>query len=301
MEVWIKFHRYKNPTHRKQALSVSLSEILTNYDKIITKMTTFLQLMREKYEAPDEEDPEGECMVLVKHRPTIKQLRLASLEASQLKSAGPPGQIGNNCSEIRELDISYSKIQDFEEILKICRELPKLSYLSISGLFLDEHSIVPTGEKFENIEHLLISETFKYADQLTIVSNIFPAVEQLTSLSSAMIGLEGIFPANFTNVRHLNLSYNGLKWDQILYLKDQPHLTSLILVGNPITEIQFEQDFDGFHQLNLLNVEESNLKSWVDVYAINTLPVLKELRIGNTPLSFRYGEHFRMLVISYCP
>ena len=62
-----------------------------------------------------------------------------------------------------------------------------------------------------------------------------------------MIGLNDIFPSNFTSVRILNLSYNALKWDQILFLKDLEHLESLILVGNPIIDVDFGEDFNGFH------------------------------------------------------
>jgi hypothetical protein len=51
--------------------------------------------------------------------------------------------------------------------------------------------------------------------------------------------LEPIFPMCFTNVTTLNLSYNSLKWREVVFLKDLPSLTTLMLVGNPIKKIGF--------------------------------------------------------------
>jgi hypothetical protein len=57
--------------------------------------------------------------------------------------------------------------------------------------------------------------------------------------------------------------------------------------------------FDGFHTLHSLNIDETRLNSWVHLHALNRLPNLTDLRCGNTPLSYKYAEHFRNLCISY--
>ena len=41
-----------------------------------------------------------------------------------LEEAGDPGEISENCPNIQELDLSETNIRDWNELLKIVRQLP---------------------------------------------------------------------------------------------------------------------------------------------------------------------------------
>jgi hypothetical protein len=69
--------------------------------------------MRAKYESPD-----LEC-VLAKHRPTITTITVASLESSELVTAGESGEISSCCPRIQELDISKTDLVSFHEVVRI--------------------------------------------------------------------------------------------------------------------------------------------------------------------------------------
>ena len=58
------------------------------------------------------------------------------------------------------------------------------------------------------------------------------------------------------------------------------------------------EGFEGFNSLVLLNVEDTPIDNWHCMQALNQIE-LKELRIGNVPLSTRFGEMFRNMVVCY--
>ena len=58
------------------------------------------------------------------------------------------------------------------------------------------------------------------------------------------------------------------------------------------------EGFEGFNSLVLLNLEDTAINNWNDMYALGQIQ-LKELRISNVPLSSRFGDMFRNMVVSY--
>jgi hypothetical protein len=99
-------------------------------------------------------------------------------------------------------------------------------------------------------------------------------VESLIALSNRWDTLAATFGAGlFGNVVNLNLSHNQLLWDEVLHLGSLPKLETLKLIANPIDEIAFPSDFAGFPALKLLNIEETQINSWVSVFALNAMNV----------------------------
>jgi len=77
-----------------------------------------------------------------------------------------------------------------------------------------------------------------------------------------------------------------------------PQLRTLKIVHNPIDVIWVPEGFEGFKSLVLLNLENTAIDNWNDIWALGQMGI-KELRIGGIPLGARFGDMFRNMVVSY--
>ena len=112
--------------------------------------------------------------------------------------------------------------------------------------------------------------------------------------------LEAVFPTKFSQLEMLNLSKSGVTaWGQIQCVGACTTLKALKLCHNPIADIP---EFAGlFPTLKQLNLEETNISSLHSLQHINCFPALTDLRINGTPLTQRFTDHSRMILISDLP
>ena len=88
---------------------------------------SFADLVKDRYGVQENSSYSG-VMVLVsviqvKQVPTLDTLELVSLKRSMLISAGESGSISRTCPSVRQLDISGTPLNDWQEVLNIVREL----------------------------------------------------------------------------------------------------------------------------------------------------------------------------------
>jgi hypothetical protein len=153
------------------------------------------------------------------------------------------------------------------------------------------------GQTFPNVKSLMISETRLSGPELAVVDQTFPNVETLGALTNGWTEL-GPFHGLFRNVVSLNLSENQLPWEELLFLGAYERLEVLKLIANPIGVITFPEGFIGFSSLRLLNIEETDIDSWLSVHALNTIG-LRQLRLSSVPLQAKVCDKFRYFVIAY--
>jgi hypothetical protein len=262
---------------------------------------SFVHLLRVKYEnSYNEETARAKGIeIYIKHKPTLSTLTLAALNNTSLSSAGPIGEISASCPNIQELDISNTKITNWEDLLQIVSELKSLTYLKISGLRLDPDTFT-SAKACVNLTSLSMSGNTFSIDQLKCMSDSFPGVENLVLKECILPQLDSIFQNFFSNVSSLNLNNAGIQeWRDIRILGDLPNLSSLKLSRNPIQEIDEMEFGSRFKALKYINLEETLLNCLKSVHNLNALPELANVRIGNTPLNMRFQEHFYNIIVSY--
>lgn len=262
---------------------------------------TFVRLLQAKYENSynSETDHSKGIEIFIKHKPTLSTMTLASLNNSSLSSAGADGEISGACPNIQELDISYTQISNWADILRIASELKSLSYLKISGLPLDPETF-SLSRPCENLASLSMSSNRFSRDQLSRICESFPNLENLVLKECVLPSLDSIFPGLFMNITSLNLNNAGIQeWQEIRILGEMPCLNSLKIARNPIKEIDEMENGKHFKTLKYINLEETGLNCLKSVHNLNALPALVNIRIGNTPLQMRFQEHFYNIVVSY--
>lgn len=222
-----------------------------------------------------------------------------SLKGSYVESAGRPGLISEICPNIQQLDISYTKLQDFSQVLQICKELPQLEFLDISGVPLTKSSFKFHQQRY-SVKTLVMSNLQLNEKELKVVSDCFPEVEMLV-LGSLKTNFTSVFDECFVNIKSLHLPQSNVTSpEDLLMLAKLPFLEELILAGNDLEAIPELEDSD-FRKLKELNLENTLVSSLHCINNLNSLESLKHVRLNNTPVQNRLSSQFRTILISYLP
>eukprot|EP00163_Fabomonas_tropica_P009799 TRINITY_DN196_c0_g1_i13.p1 TRINITY_DN196_c0_g1~~TRINITY_DN196_c0_g1_i13.p1 ORF type:complete len:118 (-),score=35.19 TRINITY_DN196_c0_g1_i13:527-880(-) len=62
----------------------------------------------------------------------LEKLEKVALRDLNIATAGEDGEVGKTAPSITELDLQGNKITQWSTVAKICKQLPKLSYLQLS-------------------------------------------------------------------------------------------------------------------------------------------------------------------------
>ena len=134
-----------------------------------------------------------------------------------------------------------------------------------------------------------------------MLGETFPLVRNLVCADAALQSLSVVFRDHFGMVESLNFSNCGLEsWESLACLGNLQHLSTLKLSQNPLSRI-LPVPSDSFAQLKQLNVENTALNLLLDLLSLDSFPALLNLRISGTPLTQRFSDHSRMMLISYLP
>lgn len=126
-------------------------------------------------------------------------------------------------------------------------------------------------------------------------------MKNLVCAESVLPVLSVVFPTHFLMVESLNFSNCGIdSWEALSCLGTLPHLSTLKLCQNPLSRIALPT-CDTFIPLKQLNLEDTAVGRLSDLTALDRFPSLINLRISNTPLTQRFNDHSRMILISYLP
>jgi len=256
----------------------------------------FVKLIKERYVDSFNAPLSSGVSVIVNKVPQMEELSVVSLKQMQLSTAGTQGEISRSCPNIRELDISYTRVSEWAEVVQICRELSKLEYLDISGL---EFPQVTCEETFPSVRTLVVEGLRVSESGMKAISASFPNVTNLVNRRTVQ-DFSGIFRDSFRNVVKLNLAYCSIfEFSQLEAVGSLENLEWLKLCYNLLVSIGENQT--GFPKLRKLNLEETKVHSLVSLKNLNTFPELNEVRMRSTPLAERFGDHFRKMMVAYLP
>ena len=135
-----------------------------------------------------------------------------------------------------------------------------------------------------------------------MILTVFPNLIRLEVRDSTLPSLSNVAGVGLSVVENVNLSGCSLSsWEEVAWLCSVPNLATLKLCFNPLSAIPTPLSEPFFPQLRMLNLEETALDSLVHLSNLDTFPNLTDLRLTKTPLAYRFGEAFRMMVIAHLP
>lgn len=172
--------------------------------------------------------------------------------------------------------------------------------MDFSSIKFDLTTFEDSEENFPQVKSLVLSNLNITRQELRVIAKTFPGITNLV-LSDTTEDMTDIFQSNFQNVKFLCLNFSLIdNFEQVLNLQGLRNLIELKLCQNNLQKIpQFTTV--GFENLTMINLEETSIHDLESVYNLNNFPALKEIRIGETPLCFRFKNHFRNLLIAYLP
>ncbi|KAF9792846.1 hypothetical protein BJ322DRAFT_1153258 [Thelephora terrestris] len=246
----------------------------------------------------------------------VENLREVSLDGENVACAGPPGEIGKTCPNIRGLDLTKSLIPSWDTIAEITRELPLLERLALN----QNRFTLPSGEAelssaFLNLNELQLNKTLltwidfteyllPHLPNLTVVELGY---NRLGHLSHESTPLEPGPPIANTKLSTVNFDGNRLNnWSDLCSsLVKFPTVDHLVLSFNSIECIPSPPKSDtsvagGLAHIKFLTLSSNNLRSWCDIDALaEHCPVLETLNITGNPIIDE--KHSRAIFVAKLP
>lgn len=211
-------------------------------------------------------------------------------------------ELAKTCPNIVELDIGWSVIETWQDIVDICAPLKKLKILKASGLRLRDfgaHHLGGEGGPFRTIEELQINECLLRPAQVTqVLSSAGPhgfpglktlslSLNELETFKNIQTGQELIYPSVTAVVLDKNRFTNLSSLPTLMTLF--PNINTLSLQGNAISSLGLDTSAtpstQRFETLETLNLAGNQISDYSFVNALATLfPNLTSLRISRNPL-----------------
>lgn len=124
----------------------------------------FIKVLRQKYDAFGREPPSS-IHIAVNKPLQLHQLTVVDLSRTRVATAGDDGAIRATSPRITELDLSYSRIEDWGEVVKIITQLEvpctqRLDYIALSGIRIREDSILSHSTTFQHVTALSLCDSY---------------------------------------------------------------------------------------------------------------------------------------------
>ena len=226
----------------------------------------------------------------------LKRLERISLRGTNVSRGPADGKrLGLVAPNIVALDLSYTLLCDWQEVVKIINDLPCLAELNVSGLHLKNSS-------FDEENKLQTIPVQTIPVKTLVVNSMHLNWQQVLTLSLPFSGLHHLH-ASFNNINDLkfgdvsslnclcklSLEGNNLSsWDHVVLLHDLPCLETLILSENPLGNVSFPGEVmeatDIFSKLKSLSLMNTMVSSWSCVDQLNRLQALEVLALKYCPL-----------------
>ncbi|KAF8458977.1 hypothetical protein BGX38DRAFT_1084780 [Terfezia claveryi] len=234
----------------------------------------------------------------------LKELKIALVDGFQIAKEDPVELITETCPEIEDLNLSRNLFDSLQSVEVICRGLPKLRSLRISGNRFSmlhvktevEREDGSLGTGFDNITSLELEETLLSWEELAKILPLFPSLQildlSLNRLSSIpqKIGDIAITKILTPKLTELKLERNTLtNISSILPASLLPNLRKLLLARNQISSI-YGPDGDPetpilFKNIRYLDLSFNSIPSFKFIDSINShFPDVEGLRITHNPL-----------------
>lgn len=250
---------------------------------------SFMDALRYKYD--EDVDMDDQVMIGSKvvekygfQEVSSRQADFASLEVVGLDHMMVNNEIGQGMDQltaVTDLDISYNLIDDWTAVLRVCRALPTLKILRLSGNRFANDTFGGTVLGAVQVNRLSLSSC-----QLGLY-NILGAVQQsfpsLTKIDLSNNLLE-TFPSmdSWSHLVDVNMSYNSIEGGVSI-----GSLKALNLANNMVTGVASStQGVDNsINPLDTLDLSNNDVASWNEIDQLHeTFPRLKSLKLMGNPV-----------------
>lgn len=270
-------------------------------------MKSFVEAMNEKLDALS-------CHI-IKYKMAVSKYSLAqpstpiSLFLSNCNIArafqcdSEVADVKEKCSQLIELDLEANHLKQWPEIFKIIDKLPKLTVLNISNNQLgaiDPIGVLPMHEKLHTI---ILNRTNICWSDVGHLIKILPQLKELhlsannytcVTIDTMCDGQGMTIVPSYDNLEKLFVDKNLLTdWEDVNRIgRIFPKLRSLSVSGCPIVAVKCSTNLsDAFPELEYLNLNDTKLRTWDDIYQLAKLVKLEKLCIRRLPLFDAYTEH----------
>ena len=195
------------------------------------------------------------------------------------------------CADITELDLSGNLFESLDEILDICKLIPKLQSLVLDGNHFpasNDH-ILPNDSKLHNIRSLSLSKTLLTWPEISLIAVQFPDLRALTLANNSLSATDR-FPL-LQALSRIDLSGNS--FTSLSDLKGISSCTSLRSLMLKHNYIHAESTGDAYEDstllfsksLNEVDLAFNHISSWSFINSLaNAFPGMKHLRTSGNPL-----------------
>lgn len=202
---------------------------------------------------------------------------------------------------LRGIDLAGNLLSDWEDVLTILRQFPKLQNVSVASNRINDLGSTSSIGEFPHIRSLNLNNcNISSFQTLRLIGKAMPNLEELCVAHADLSDIEQHTPDTdtieelFPNLILLDLSDCKLtSWENhIQPFRNLPMLESLILNLNAIDSIVVPESDNTrapFPSVASLQIAGNPLPSWTALDDLNSITSLRSLRLRSTPLTNLLG------------
>ncbi|OQO04994.1 hypothetical protein B0A48_08013 [Cryoendolithus antarcticus] len=259
---------------------------------------TFLDALREKYISP--QDATNAEIVYISGK-LAEEVGLEKLASRQAKLEGiytlvlermcvhhrsidheTEEEISRLCVGITSLDLTGNLFETLDEVLHLCRLMPKLTSLTLNGNRI--HVASDLAKELPTIRYLSLSSTLLRPAEIAELCAICPTLVELVLANNELSRWDqGLLPAS---LQSLDLSLNDIEvLSDLQALTGLPSLRALLLKQNAIALVAGSESTRSFLALQELDLRTNAIVSWSFFDKLPAMcPSVIHLRTGGNPL-----------------
>lgn len=270
-------------------------------------MASFVEAMHEKLDALS-------CHI-IKYKFAVSKYSLAQLStpislflsnsgiAHAFQCESEVDEVQRKCAELVELDLTANHLNQWPEIFKIIDKLPKLSILNLSKNRLGAIEPIDKLPTYPRLSTIILNRTHiswttvgRLIDVLPQLKELHLSANNFTGVGIDVVSREmGIkVVSKHGMLERLFVDKNSISdWNEVIRLgRCFPKLRSLSLSHCPIASLECSTaDIrDTFPELDRLNLSDTKLQSWDDIFQLAKFNKLRKLCIRRLPLFNAYTE-----------
>lgn len=229
----------------------------------------------------------------------LMRLKYVNLRWTNVSRSSNEKSLGSVAPNIVELDLSKTLLSDWQEVLKIIKDLHRLTKLDVSENRLSlrhlERNVIVLNH-IETLKTLVANKMNLDWQQAVALPATFGDLEELHVSFNSIQSLKGEDLCSMKKLKRLNLEGNYLSdWNDILLLQVLPVLETLVLSDNKLDKISFpgpvSESSQVFCNLKCLSLTKTMISSWSSINQLNRLAALEELKLKECPLVKSISEY----------
>ncbi|KAK3087723.1 hypothetical protein FSP39_009625 [Pinctada imbricata] len=223
----------------------------------------------------------------------LAYLRNVVLNDCSVGHAGLPNEgLVNICPNVVDLDLSSNCLSSWKDALEILSHLKCLKFVNLARnpLKNSDNVLQSWSSVLPEVENLVLNDTGITWPEILLVAKHIPVLKELHICGNDYeeVTDDGQLNQHFRNLQCLRLNNNKIqRWNEVWKLKHLPELESLILSGNPLKHIFYEngdecencesmEDNKGQNITNTNKSTEEAIDEIVDVLVSRTFKKIEE-------------------------